>query len=167
MIARRIGTIMLMMLYPAIAHGQQLAPLALGGAPPCPEHNGIREFHSAVARDGGVSAFIVGIARRNGQDATGLLKYIWNNHRAKNVWLFRMPIETTSKSSTSHQMDGSFSSRRKVMKSIPTSSIGMFRSHRCRRRPARCAGKTCGTCSAGKTAMRRWNLKASMRTASW
>jgi hypothetical protein len=68
MIARRIAIILLILSLRSIASAQDLAPLAIGGAPPCPDHNGLREFHSAVVRHGYVSAFIAGVARR---DASG------------------------------------------------------------------------------------------------
>jgi hypothetical protein len=45
-----------------------LEPLAVGGAPPCPDHVGIRIFRSSVIQAGDVSVSIVGTARR---DATG------------------------------------------------------------------------------------------------
>jgi len=50
-----------------------LTPLTVGGAPPCPDHNGVREFHSAAVKHGYVSAFIVGVARR---DASGCRKTV-------------------------------------------------------------------------------------------
>jgi hypothetical protein len=73
MIARRIAMILLMLSLRSIANAQSLVPLAPGGAPPCPEHEGSREFHSAVVRDGYVSAFIVGAAHR---DASGCHKTV-------------------------------------------------------------------------------------------
>ncbi len=78
---RVVVVILLMLSLPSIARAQALAPLASGGAPPCPEHNGVREFHSALARDGGVSAFIVGIA---GRDASGC-------HRSAEIHLEQPP----------------------------------------------------------------------------
>lgn len=67
-IARHFTTIVLMLALSSIASAADLTPLAPGGAPPCPEHNGIREFHSSMVEDGDVSAFIVGLAKR---DASG------------------------------------------------------------------------------------------------
>ena len=68
MISRRIAMLVLMLSLPSIACAADLGPLAHGGAPPCPEHNGIREFHSSIIQDGDISAFIVGLANR---DASG------------------------------------------------------------------------------------------------
>jgi hypothetical protein len=68
MIALRFAMILLMLSLPSIAGAQDFPSLASGGAPPCPEHIGLREYHSAVAQDGDVSASIVGVAKR---DASG------------------------------------------------------------------------------------------------
>ncbi len=57
--------IVLMLSLPSIASAQDFPALASGGAPPCPEHMGIRKYHSAVAQDGDVSASIVGVAKRD------------------------------------------------------------------------------------------------------
>ena len=67
MIARRIAVILVMLVlsFTSAAGAQDFALLASGGVPPCSKHNGSREFHSSVARDDGVSAFIVGVSRRN------------------------------------------------------------------------------------------------------
>src|SRR5579872_285564 len=62
----RGGLILILMLsLAATARAKELTPLASGGAPPCSNRNGTREFHSAVVQDRDVSAFIVGIARRD------------------------------------------------------------------------------------------------------
>jgi hypothetical protein len=65
----RIGIVTLLMLSLArVASAKDIAPLAYGGAPPCSKHDGTREFHSVVVQDDDLSAYIVGIARR---DASG------------------------------------------------------------------------------------------------
>jgi hypothetical protein len=64
-IARCIAMIVLTLSLPSIASAQDFPALASGGAPPCPEHIGIREHHSAVGRDGDISVSIVGVAKRD------------------------------------------------------------------------------------------------------
>ena len=53
---------------PARPEPRILEPLAVGGAPPCPNHIGSRTFRSSVVQAGEASASIVGTARR---DPTG------------------------------------------------------------------------------------------------
>jgi hypothetical protein len=60
--------IVLMLALSSIASAADLTPLAPGGAPPCPQHKGIREFHSSTVLDGDVTALIVAVAKR---DASG------------------------------------------------------------------------------------------------
>jgi hypothetical protein len=71
--AGRIAILLLMLSMAPTARAWARAPLASGGAPPCSNQNGDREFHSSVVQDGDVSALIVGIARR---DASGCHKSI-------------------------------------------------------------------------------------------
>ena len=68
MVARAAFILVVTMALAPIASAKELAPLAYGGAPPCSKNNGTREFHSVVVQDDDLSAYIVGIARR---DASG------------------------------------------------------------------------------------------------
>ena len=67
-IASRLAITLLLSMLLSIgstARAKDLTPLASGGAPPCSQNNGTREFHSSIIRDGDVSALIVGIAHRD------------------------------------------------------------------------------------------------------
>jgi hypothetical protein len=55
----------LSVLAPARSFPANLAPLAVGGAPPCSDHDGVRTYRSATVQAGDVSVSIVGTARRD------------------------------------------------------------------------------------------------------